>query len=78
VTSAEMDELVRRANASGFDSIADYAASLERTRRRAAVAGWIAGCVLMTGSAWWWSNVYIALSFILGGMILSVVVWKAA
>jgi hypothetical protein len=31
VTSAEMDELVRRANASGFDSIAEYTVSLEDT-----------------------------------------------
>jgi hypothetical protein len=30
VTSAEMDELVRRANRAGFKSIADYAVSLER------------------------------------------------
>jgi hypothetical protein len=34
VTSAEMDELVRRANASGFETVADYAVSLEYALRR--------------------------------------------
>jgi hypothetical protein len=39
VTSAEMDELVRRANASGFESIAEYAVALEAALLKIAKQG---------------------------------------
>jgi asparagine N-glycosylation enzyme membrane subunit Stt3 len=40
--------------------------------RKVLLAGWIAGLVVGLSQAWWWSNVYIAMGVLLGGIVLTV------
>jgi hypothetical protein len=46
--------------------------------RRSLLAGWIAGAIVGLSQAWWWTNVYIALSILLGGVVLTVTAWIAS
>jgi apolipoprotein N-acyltransferase len=48
----------------------------ERNRdRRCAVAGWLAGLVVGLSNAWWLHTAYLALSVLLGGVVLSLTAW---
>lgn len=52
-------------------------AKLKSRRRRDALAGWIAGVVLGLSQAWWWGNVYLAMSCLVGGIALWLTIWYA-
>jgi hypothetical protein len=44
---------------------------------RLLIAGWICGCVTALSQAWWWGDIYLALSMLLIGVVLTLTAYTA-